>query len=207
VTSANEIQIDGDHYKTDDGDLEHWDWAIANDMDPLSYAASKYVVRCYKKKGAKDIRKAWHYMTKVRQLFNAGLIIPRGVHRVPLGVFAKTNRLDALQRAMCDSMVSWRDDDDLSYITRELDRWADAASWGGDMNEQPVPAAQVPVDIGKRVYPTGWVGYTFEGCTGTERSLYRCKACGDLFSVRTDQPPYELHDCAEATSGYVDQDR
>lgn len=64
--SANEIQVGGDHYKAS---IQHWDYAAAN-FGPGYFRgnASKYVTRSRKKNGLEDIKKARHYVQKMREV-------------------------------------------------------------------------------------------------------------------------------------------
>jgi peptidoglycan hydrolase CwlO-like protein len=73
--SANDKQVGGDHYRTEN-DLQHWDivyMIFAGDY--LLGNASKYMARLGKKgdlqKSVEDIDKAIHYLTKKREMMQA----------------------------------------------------------------------------------------------------------------------------------------
>lgn len=60
---ANDIQIDGTHYKTKPGEPQHWDWAA--DMPYLEGRCTAYIARHQDKKGLVDIKKALHFIQKI----------------------------------------------------------------------------------------------------------------------------------------------
>lgn len=65
VTTANDKQIDGDHYKTKA--IQPWDYALANNLDPLQFTVVKYITR-YKTKHDDpliDLRKTVHTLEKM----------------------------------------------------------------------------------------------------------------------------------------------
>jgi len=61
--SANDKQIDGEHYKTT---IEHWDYVAANNLDYFQGQITKYITRWKKKDedGIKDLYKAQHFLEK-----------------------------------------------------------------------------------------------------------------------------------------------
>lgn len=63
--SANEIQIDGDHYKKHGrtGE-EHWDRVHRLGLDYFQAQITKYVERCWDKNGITDLKKARHFIDK-----------------------------------------------------------------------------------------------------------------------------------------------
>ena len=56
-------QVGGDHYKSD---YQHWDWAIDVGLGPLEYGATRYICRHWKKHGIEDLKKAKHFVIKLR---------------------------------------------------------------------------------------------------------------------------------------------
>lgn len=63
-SSANAVQIGGDHYKQF-GDLQPWDAIIAWNCGYLDGAAIKYIARYKHKGGITDLKKAIHYLQKL----------------------------------------------------------------------------------------------------------------------------------------------
>jgi biotin-(acetyl-CoA carboxylase) ligase len=60
--SANEYQVDGNHYKKNE--YQHWDWVTDTNLHYLLGCATKYVARWHDKNGIADLRKAQHYLFK-----------------------------------------------------------------------------------------------------------------------------------------------
>lgn len=65
---ANDIQVGGDHYKTDKLP-QHWDLAILYEWDFFQYQITKYIMRWKKKhstpeKRLEDLKKARHFLDK-----------------------------------------------------------------------------------------------------------------------------------------------
>ena len=63
VSSANEKQVAGDHYKKY-GELQPWDVITAWGLGYLDGTALKYIARWRDKGGIDDIRKAIHFLEK-----------------------------------------------------------------------------------------------------------------------------------------------
>lgn len=66
MTTANEKQVGGDHYKHTD--IQHWDWSWASGHDLFQYQITKYVDRHFKKNGLQDLLKAKHFLEKYIEL-------------------------------------------------------------------------------------------------------------------------------------------
>ena len=60
--SANDKQVDGDHYKLE---IQPWDYITLNRLGYLEGNIIKYVTRHKEKNGAKDLEKAKHYIDKL----------------------------------------------------------------------------------------------------------------------------------------------
>ena len=63
MTTANETQVAGDHYKGKA--IQPWDYIAANGLDYFSGNIVKYVSRFREKRGVEDLRKARHYLDKL----------------------------------------------------------------------------------------------------------------------------------------------
>jgi hypothetical protein len=61
--SANETQINGDHYRRQA--IQCWDYIAANDIGYFEGNIIKYVSRWRHKGGVDDLRKARHYIDKL----------------------------------------------------------------------------------------------------------------------------------------------
>lgn len=66
MSSANETQIAGDHYKT--LGIQPWDYVAANGLGYFEGNVVKYVTRWRDKGGVEDLRKARHYLDKLIEL-------------------------------------------------------------------------------------------------------------------------------------------
>lgn len=71
--SANETQVGGNHYKT--GGEEHWDRVARLGLNYYEGNVTKYVERARKKNGIEDLKKAAHYLQKLIELAEIGLVV------------------------------------------------------------------------------------------------------------------------------------
>ena len=63
MTSANDTQVAGTHYKNKA--IQPWDYIVSNNIGYLEGNVIKYVSRWRDKGGVDDLRKAQHYLTKL----------------------------------------------------------------------------------------------------------------------------------------------
>ena len=66
MTTANEIQVGGDHYKAKP--IQPWDFIAANQLGYFEGNIVKYVSRWKDKGGINDLKKARHYLDKLIEL-------------------------------------------------------------------------------------------------------------------------------------------
>lgn len=66
MSTANEIQIGGDHYK--EKTIQPWDFIAANQLGYFEGNIVKYVSRWQNKGGINDLKKARHYLDKLIEL-------------------------------------------------------------------------------------------------------------------------------------------
>jgi hypothetical protein len=66
MSSANETQVAGSHYKTKQ--IQPWDYIAANELGYFEGNIVKYVSRWRDKGGVDDLRKAQHYLQKLIEL-------------------------------------------------------------------------------------------------------------------------------------------
>lgn len=66
LTSANETQVGGQHYKAKT--IQPWDFIAANQLGYFEGNIVKYVSRWRDKGGIDDLRKARHYLDKLIEL-------------------------------------------------------------------------------------------------------------------------------------------
>ena len=63
MTSANQIQVAGTHYKNKA--IQPWDYIVSNNIGYLEGNVIKYVSRWKDKGGIEDLKKAQHYLQKL----------------------------------------------------------------------------------------------------------------------------------------------
>lgn len=66
MSSANETQVDGDHYKSKA--IQPWDYIASNKLGYFEGNVVKYVSRWRDKGGVADLEKARHYLDKLIEL-------------------------------------------------------------------------------------------------------------------------------------------
>lgn len=123
MTSANDIQHGGDHYRSA---LQHWDLCVNYRISYLEAAATKYVTRHRKKAGRLDLDKADHYTAKALELATPADIqvgdvyanLSKGVPIHVVQAFAQANGLTALETLVVDTLFNWQTIRDLE-IARE----------------------------------------------------------------------------------------
>lgn len=64
-STANDVQVGGDHYKK--REYQHWDFATDVNLHYLIGCASKYPTRWRDKNGKQDLEKALHYLQKAEE--------------------------------------------------------------------------------------------------------------------------------------------
>lgn len=108
TTSANERQVGGEHYKSSTG-YQHWDWVTDLNLNYLVGNATKYISRWRKKNGLQDLDKAMHYVDKLIERVEAGLI-PCDIRRSYMNEterFINDNRLGETEGQLMMMLVSW----------------------------------------------------------------------------------------------------
>jgi len=63
MTSANQMQVAGTHYKSKA--IQPWDYIVSNNLGYLEGNIVKYVSRWKDKGGVDDLKKAQHYLAKL----------------------------------------------------------------------------------------------------------------------------------------------
>lgn len=69
MSTANESQVDGTHYKQ--LAIEPWDYIAANNLGFFEGSVVKYVTRWDRKGGVADLRKAKHFIEKLIEIETA----------------------------------------------------------------------------------------------------------------------------------------
>jgi hypothetical protein len=120
---ANSYQVGGTHYKN--VSYEHWDLVLRTGMGYLEGVATKYIARWRKSgEGDQDLRKALHYVQKMRE--NIGFIAVagrrplRGV-RWEVGVFCEANGLFEFEACAIMQLATWESDRDLLTASNSIE--------------------------------------------------------------------------------------
>lgn len=72
MSSANDRQVGGSHYRAP---IQHWDYALANNMDYFQGQITKYVTRWKEKNGIMDLEKAQHFLEKYIEWAKANQVV------------------------------------------------------------------------------------------------------------------------------------
>lgn len=128
--SANDHQIDGDHYVST---VQHWDFIEANGIGYLEGCASKYATRNRKKHGdpKKDLMKGMHYVEKLLELHrNSGRLNRRSSDTIPLDLFCNSNGLNDNETKVMGLLTYWTGEDDLIEAIHVLSQMLSLARLG-----------------------------------------------------------------------------
>ena len=108
--SANNRQVGGEHYRTKEGGVQHWDYCVRANVTNLEYAASKYLTRWRKKNGLEDLNKPLHYIDKRIESLNLGIGALRGVDKIHLmfDEFIRDNEVPPTEAVIIDLVMHWK---------------------------------------------------------------------------------------------------
>lgn len=115
MTSANEIQHGGSHYKG--AKIQHWDFVVDHKIGYLEGCGTKYLSRHPQKNGLEDVLKAEHYTQKTlekhlqqdyQNTFTGTL---QDCHNFCVGA-----EMDVSSTAAFVALCSWNDEDDLLFV-------------------------------------------------------------------------------------------
>ncbi len=93
MTSANERQVAGNHYKSN---FQHWDWILALSIPYLPGQTTKYLTRWKKKNGLQDLEKSKHFLDKHIEEERA----KQSRHATLTEKFLNENNVDAKERVI-----------------------------------------------------------------------------------------------------------
>ncbi len=116
-------QVGGDHYKSD---YQHWDWAVDVGLGPLEYGATRYICRHWKKGGVEDLKKAKHFVWKMRSLGNSYISRYKKIRtedwKLYLDRFLNKNEIPEKEALLCEMLSRWSNRYNLDYIDVLLDQ-------------------------------------------------------------------------------------
>lgn len=111
MSSANETQIGGTHYRSP---IQHWDYIEHNQIGYLEGCATKYLCRARKKHAdpTEDYKKAIHYCLKINELYQVGKKKnnSNGEGAISLEEFANANNLTRDEREFVLLLTHWQDE-------------------------------------------------------------------------------------------------
>lgn len=131
MSKANARQVGGKHY---DSRYQHWDFAVRGLANRyLESQVTRYVARWRKKNGVEDLRKALHYLDKLREEFIAGHVAGLGdpIARVTssgwsarseLARFADANGLNVDETLVFAKLLEWQTVADLDAVAEAVER-------------------------------------------------------------------------------------
>jgi hypothetical protein len=109
MTSANSRQVSGTHYA---GEYQHWDLVIDTRLPYMHAQVIRYVYRWRKKGGVQDLRKAKHFIQKMKERLDdlpeiaVSDMVPKQVLYDSLYRFLNTNDVPSVEREIITYMVS-----------------------------------------------------------------------------------------------------
>jgi len=137
-------QVGGDHYKSE---YQHWDWAIDVGLGPLEYGATRYICRHWKKDGVEDLKKAKHFLWKLK---NKGSRYrnqymkcrPKYYDNFHTERFCKENDIPKKEALLLDILTTWTNRHNLSYANIILDELITSSEMAAS-GQTPAPGGKV----------------------------------------------------------------
>lgn len=109
MSGANDKQVSGTHYKVDAGKVEHWDMVIQHQLNYFEGQITKYVMRCRKKNGIEDLKKAQHFLEKYIECYEQINPPLRGMGpTLPIGHPPSWDQIDAAIRMPTPPLQTYR---------------------------------------------------------------------------------------------------
>lgn len=128
---ANARQVGGQHYRTLNAQLQHWDLVAETGMGYFEGQITRYVARWRRKAGRQDLEKALHYCDKLTELVTAGRY-PRWTLNVTEAArerawaafarFAQEQQLTRAEQRVFELCISRTGAEDLAWLRAELEQ-------------------------------------------------------------------------------------
>jgi hypothetical protein len=127
--SANDSQVGGTHYASK---FQHWDFVhVVLRGRYLEGCITKYITRFDKKNGSEDLGKALHYIAKLKELFNAGIVQPifyGARFDSQCAEFVEANAASNGQVLHAIRLIAhWKSNDDIDVATDVVNKLRNAA--------------------------------------------------------------------------------
>lgn len=112
---ANDYQIAGSHYA---GEYQHWDFVEDLKLGYFTGNITKYVSRARKKNGLEDLRKAMHYLVKVKTYPVVPKLPPidRDIRDESVARFCRSAGLEYNAATVVTAMVRWEHTGEGAYL-------------------------------------------------------------------------------------------
>lgn len=143
--SVNEKQVGGSHYRSR---VQHWDFVTLNGLRYLEGCATKYptrwrgkhnypqllrdVVACFGFQlptPQEDLSKSLHYVEKLIDLCEKGLVVPRESPTVvSVEEFVEANKLSEDEAVIIDLLTNWQNVDHLKLALVKITKMVEEAS-------------------------------------------------------------------------------
>lgn len=137
--SADDRQVGGTHYKST---YQHWTLVSLTGMGYFEGCSTKYVARYKQKNGLEDLRKARHYLQKLREDVVDGKVQPRKVNHSDVAMevlqFGNENKIEGNELAFILILSSWTSASELSIADGLLTMIIEDASY----TTKPVPLTE-----------------------------------------------------------------
>ena len=136
MTSANDIQHGGDHYRTQG--TQHWDLMAKYHVPYLEGNGSKYGYRWPKKNGLEDVEKFGHYVQKILELhLQEGYVSNSHMSLKVWEEFCVQNGVDSVSMSATGLLLTWSNEDDLLAVLDHLPEMRRRADWVAQTGEHP----------------------------------------------------------------------
>ena len=116
--SANDKQVGGTHYQSS---FQHWDY-MAEKFGSIYFkgVVTKYLVRWRKKNGVEDLQKAKHYLEKLMEVLDHG-VVQTPLPSATAAGFCKSNALERGDAAAVMAVFRAQDEADLALAMKLID--------------------------------------------------------------------------------------
>lgn len=100
-------QVGGTHYQ---GEYQHWDLVVDNNITYLESCASKYVSRWQDKNGVEDLLKAISYLSKLKKSFSSRSFV---VDPLKVTRWFEAVNVEPAEQQICWLIFCWRNHGDI----------------------------------------------------------------------------------------------
>jgi hypothetical protein len=137
MNEPNKMQVGGTHYRSE---YQHWDLVADAELGYFEGQITKYGTRHRKKNGEEDLRKAVHFLNKLRELAESMGYRPhwRKIRPGLITYYGECNQLVAAEVELVRRMCCWTKPDDLLPVRHLLT--AMLGQYYGPNGDEPGPS-------------------------------------------------------------------